>query len=275
MCLNVCLVYHIDTQLIAEFQKQRIRRIVRSSYGINIILLAQKHITLNFVRRHRKTIRTARIMVIDSAEFYLVPIQIVYSIFYLNVFKTDSLFHTGSFDFVIQIIKHRSFRIPLLHVQAIKLRYCSLVLRFHCHRFTDSITTQHESHTCILCQSHARQRPVISPLRLFRRLLLLRCFRFRAGIVLYLLRHHFLHPEINVHDIRLIQFIQQHVTENTVVTEHILCLQIGSRAPAMQNRNNFIFSVTNMFTYIIQCNTQTRIILIFVNIIWSYQIKIL
>ena len=46
---------------------------------------------------------------------------------------------------------------------------------------------------------------------------------------------------------------KQHITENAVITEHILCFQIGSRAPAVYNCQELIFPFPQLIRQVKLC----------------------
>ena len=126
--LKVCLVNYIYPKLVAHFEKIRVRRVVRSPDRVDIIFLAEPHVSLDLLRSQVISVPRARVVVVDAMELELFPVQREVGAGHFDVLEPYAELHCASRYFDVEVIKAWVFCCPFFHFYSIKNNTRGLVV---------------------------------------------------------------------------------------------------------------------------------------------------
>ena len=215
--LQIIFIHNIYTHLVSHLQKERVRRIVRCPDRINIKFLAQSHIALDLIRRQGVSVSRTRVMVIYTLELDLMTVQIEYILMDLHRLKADSLLNAGCRCLKIYIIEDRIFGTPFSHIEVFKCDRSALPI----------------------CPNSLASRDPVA----FKRKCHVRIGQSLRGELQAVFARSFLRHRIKIPEIGRLGDSEQNISENTVVAEHILALQIGACAPAVYHCQKLILTL--------------------------------
>ena len=217
MGLQIIFIHNIYTHLVSHLQKERVRRIVRCPDRINIEFPAQSHIALDLIRRQGVSVGRTRVMVIYALELDLMTVQIEYILMDLHRLKADSLLNAGCRCLKIYIVEDRIFGAPFSHIEVFKCDRSALLI------CPDSLSSGYP--IALEDKCHVRIGQSLGG-------------ELQAVFARIFLRHRIKIPEIG-----RLGDSEQNISENTVIAEHILTLQIGACAPAVYHCHELILTL--------------------------------
>ena len=212
--LQIVLVHDVDAQLVGQLQKERIGRIVGGADGIDIELLAEPHVPFDLFRRHGIAACRRGIMMVHALELDLPSVDQEDVAPDLHGPEADPLLYAGGGGLEIDGVEDRLLCVPLGHIQVFKsdLRQLSHGGGSLCQ--LQVLPFQGEGNGSI-GQSLCPQGQAV-------------------GLSVFAC------PGIQIREIRLFGDPQKHIPEDAVVAEHVLVLQVGPVAPAVDHGHQLV-----------------------------------
>ena len=136
---NICLIYYINSVFVTQIKKGGIRRIMRSSNTISIILLNKAYIRFHFFYCHSIACFWHGIVMINTQKLNWLIIKIKSIALNFNMFKTD-IFPNCLNNFLTiwksdnHIIKIRTFSRPRVNIKIFKANLLNIA-RWYINRF--------------------------------------------------------------------------------------------------------------------------------------------
>ena len=218
--LQISLIHYIDAQLIAHLQQERIGRIVRGADGVDVVFFAQPHIFFDLFRSHGIAVRWTGVMMINAVQFDQAPVEIKLVFFYRDIPEADSHKNAAMGRFEEKIVQDGLFGVPFPDGQILEDDRSFPVFQGDNALFGKTVAFQGYFHFGIGKSFEVHDRFIA-------------VFRFRC-------------LKSDIPKVVLIQLIEQHVSEDPVISEHILRFQIRSGAPAVNDNEDLVFPFPDM-----------------------------
>ena len=222
MCFNICFVDNIQTVEVAQGEEERVGRIVRGAHAVDIQLLHKSNVALHVVKAHRIALVKVVVVVIYTLYFYGSAVKEEYAVFYCYRLKAREKAYGAFVGTVchcyIDGVKLGKLRIPLFYFERteIKLRRVLRFLRNALYLFAVFVCDDSLDGGFAFAL-HKRRH--------FERILAV--FAFFA-------------VNIAVEKIFTGVFIEEYISENAVIPEHILSFEERAVAPLKGDCNDFV-----------------------------------